>query len=315
MNIELITPLINNTTNGNYVTAQRVGSILRQLGHQVTISHRYDSKPCDLLLALHALHSYESIKLFHDRYPNRPLIVMLTGTDLYNYINIASQARRSLELATRLVVLQKRGLLAIPEHLREKTRVIYQSSHTIKRTTLSTEYFQVCVIGNLRQEKDPLRTALAVRKLPASSRVRVIHVGQALNDEMEKSILAEIADNPRYQWVGPLTHQETKKVLAASHLVSITSRMEGSSNVLCEALAASLPVIASYIPGLIGTLGEDYPGYFPVGDTDSLTKLIDRTETDASFYQKLQQHCAQLSFLVDPDNERRCWQQLLAEIA
>ena len=43
--------------------------------------------------------------------------------------------------------------------------------------------FKVCVIGHLREEKDPLRTAMAARLLPSSSRLRVLHIGRALNPD------------------------------------------------------------------------------------------------------------------------------------
>ena len=42
--------------------------------------------------------------------------------------------------------------------------------------------------------------------------------------------------------------------------------MEGSCNAMCEALVLGTPVIASRISGLIGTLGQDYPGYFSPRD-------------------------------------------------
>ena len=50
--------------------------------------------------------------------------------------------------------------------------------------------------------------------------------------------------------------------------------MEGSCNAMCEALALGVPVIASRISGLIGTLGEDYPGYFAVEDTQALAEQL-----------------------------------------
>jgi hypothetical protein len=35
---------------------------------------------------------------------------------------------------------------------------------------------------------------------------------------------------------------------------------------MSEAIAASVPIIASRIDGNVGILGTDYPGYFDVGD-------------------------------------------------
>ncbi|OGQ96123.1 MAG: glycosyl transferase family 1, partial [Deltaproteobacteria bacterium RIFOXYA2_FULL_55_11] len=267
MRIKFITPALASARNGNSITAIRCARILQQLGHRVVVEQTYDGKGCDLMIALHALRSHESIRLFKEMHPDLPLVVALTGTDLYRDIRINPDAQRSLELATRLIVLQPMGIVELPKHLRAKTRVIYQSAERVRRrsTPAKDGCFNVCVISHLRPEKDPLRTAMAARELPDSSRLRVLHIGRPLSKEMDRRLRAEIARNPRFRWLGELPHWKTRRILADSQLLSVTSRMEGSSNALCEAIASSVPVVASKIPGLVGTLGKKYPGYFPVG--------------------------------------------------
>ena len=132
---------------------------------------------------------------------------------------------------------------------------------------------------------------------------------------MEKRARAETARNPRYRWVGELPHWRTRRLLAGSRLLSLTSRMEGSSNVLSEAIISSVPVAASRIPGLVGTLGKGYPGYFPLGDTRALTRLLSKAESDSRFYRRLGAHCARLRPLVNPERERSAWKKLLDELS
>jgi glycosyltransferase involved in cell wall biosynthesis len=96
--------------------------------------------------------------------------------------------------------------------------------------------------------------------------------------------------------------------------VALTSRMEGGSNVLCEALAAGVPVVASRIPGLVGTLGEDFAGYFEAGDTEGLAALMSRAERDRGFYDALARHVAARAQLASPERERQAWAALLAEV-
>jgi putative glycosyltransferase (TIGR04348 family) len=267
------------------------------------------------MIALHARRSFESIRKFRQRHPDLPLIVVLTGTDLYRDIWTNPKARQSLELATRLIVLQSKGMAELPERFHAKTRVIYQSAEqTNGKVSHTGTDFKVCVIGHLRLEKDPFRTAMAARRLPASSLVHVLHIGRALTHRMKERACAETASNPRYRWVGELPHWKTRRVLARSQLLALTSRMEGSSNVLSEALASAVPIVASKIPGLMGTLGEEYPGYFPVGDTRELAGLLQRVESDREFYGELKAYCARLIPLVDPERERASWKQLLREL-
>jgi putative glycosyltransferase (TIGR04348 family) len=267
-----------------------------------------------MLIALHARRSHPSIRLFSECYPGKPLIVVLTGTDLYQDIKKDADAQRSLELADRLVVLQRMGPEELPGSARPKARVIYQSSPPYRgNTRRPSTYFRVAVIGHLRWEKDPMRTATAVRELPSTSRIRVLHVGAALTPELEAEAQEEARTNHRYQWAGPLPHWRTRQILAQSHVASISSVMEGSSNVLCEALTSGTPVISSRISGLIGTLGEAYPGYFPVGDTAKLAELLQRAESDLDFYSSLEKACAHVEPLVSVEAEIAAWNALLAE--
>jgi putative glycosyltransferase (TIGR04348 family) len=280
------------------------------------LDKRYDAGNCDLMIALHARRSFESIQRFRELHPELPLIVTLTGTDLYRDIQTNAKAKKSLDLATRLIVLQSMGLAELPKNLRSKTRVIYQSAPRLNGHVPDTrDGFRVCVIGHLRPEKDPLRTAMAVRQLPASSRVHVIHIGRPLTQELRQRARAEVSRNPRYQWLGELPHWKTRRILASSHLLSLTSRMEGSSNVLVEAIASSVPVVASKIPGLMGTLGKNYPGYFSVGDERELARLLQKAESNQKFYDRLKTRCTHLLPLVDPARERNSWEQLLQELS
>jgi putative glycosyltransferase (TIGR04348 family) len=279
------------------------------------MEQQYSGKPCDLMLALHARRSAESIRKFKQLHPGLPLVVMLTGTDLYRDIRTDADAERSLDLASRLVVLQKQALEELPKRYISKTRVIYQSAEPYPAQPPRADgSFRVCVIGHLRGEKDPLCTAMALRHLPPISKIEVLHVGKVLDRELGKQARLIAANNPRYRMAGELPYWMTRRVLARSHLVVISSRMEGSSNVLSEALVSSVPVIASKIPGLIGTLGEHYPGYFPPGESTELARLLLKAEVDRAFYQSLKQHCARACALVQPKRETNSWKLLLREL-
>ena len=312
MNIQLVTPAPLKINNGNKITAVRWAGILKKLGHRVRVAQSYDGKPCDLLIALHARRSYDSIRRFHDDHPDLPLVVVLTGTDVYRDIHEDAEAQRSLDLATKLVALQDMALRELPRRFRKKTAVIYQSAEAVRaKSQNQNKIFKVCVVGHLREEKDPLRTALAVRDLPAASRILVTHIGQALDENLAREAKAEATRNPRYRWIGHFPHRKTRERLAQSDLVCITSKMEGSSNVLSEALASGVPVVASKISGLIGTLGNRFRGYFPVGNTEKLRQLLLRAERDPMFYRSLKHHCQQLAHLVEPKRERNAWRRLL----
>ena len=315
MKILLVTPAPAGSRKGNRVTAERWAHFLRELGHHVRVAQEYDSQRCDLLIALHAFKSHASIRRFRSERPQDPLVLCLTGTDLYGDIHTRPEARASLELATRLVVLQPLGLDALPEPLRGKTRVIYQSvpALTIKGQP-RRDVFEVCVLGHLRPVKDPLRTAWAARLLPASSRVRVLQVGGALSDDLAEQARAEEACNPRYRWLGERPRGQALRLLARCRLLALTSELEGGANVISEAVGLGVPVVSSRIAGSLGLLGADYAGYFPFGDTPALADLLWRAETDTAFHDTLLAQGAQRRPLFEPARERQSWHELLREL-
>src|SRR5689334_9402959 len=160
MKIALITPAGARSRNGNRHTALRWASMLRSLGHSVRVSRRWDGAVADAMIALHARRSHASIAAFRRSRPGSPLVVVLTGTDLYRDIRSDREARLSLEMADRLVVLQDMGRHELAPRLRRKTRVIYQSANS--RRSSPGRGFRIAVMGHLRGEKDPFRTALAL---------------------------------------------------------------------------------------------------------------------------------------------------------
>lgn len=315
MRICLVTPAPPRSRAGNRATAARWAAILRGLGHRVDVSVDYDGGTADLLVALHAWRSAEAIARFADERPGRPLVVALTGTDAYRFIHShPERTLRSVALADRLVGLHDLIGETVPPAYRAKLRVIHQSARPIARRSPVKARFRVCVAGHLREEKDPLRPAFAVRDLPRSSRLRVEHYGGAHTPEWAALAQAEMAINSRYRWHGEIGHDRLRRVYASSHLLALPSRMEGGANVISEAVAARLPVVASRIAGSVGLLGADYPGYYPVEDTDGLRALLLRAESDPAFYAALEAHCAVRRALFTPERERQGWESLLREL-
>jgi putative glycosyltransferase (TIGR04348 family) len=295
MRIALVTPAGPGTRNGNRHTALRWAAFLRAAGHRVTIEVEWSGGAADAMLALHARRSHASIKAFP---PEKPLILALTGTDVYRDIRTSAEARESLELAHRLIVLQPKAAEELARGLRKKVRVVVQSSATALRHRPVKGKFRICVIGHLREEKDPLRIVLALPYVEAD--IEVIHLGAALDPKLEPKTL-----DPRYRWLGSVPHATALRWLASSHAMVISSRMEGGANVVCEALRLGVPVLASRISGNLGLLGSRYRGYFRVEDERALARLITRAASDAVFYGSLRAQVRKLRPLVSPQAEAR----------
>lgn len=316
MKIVLITPARSSSRSGNKTTSTRWARILRQLGHRVRIADRYDGAAADLMVALHAWRSADSIRRFRELYPDRPLIVGLSGTDIYDYIDRdPAPTLHSLACANRLVALQDLAQERVPRRFRDKVRIVYQAAAPLRRGRIGRRArFDVAVIGHLREVKDPFRAAEAARRLPASSRVRVVHLGAAETPRWAAAAKAEMAGNPRYVWRGDRPRAEVRRLLSRARAMVLSSRSEGGANVISEAVAAGVPVLAARIDGSVGLLGRDYPCYFPVGDTEALTRLLTRIETDTAFLKRLNRAIARRAHLFRPAREKAQWKALIEEI-
>lgn len=311
----IVSPALRDANNGNWQTARRWATFLRAR-YRVSCSDAWDGDAAEavdpaaapaLLIALHARRSAPAIAAFAARFPQRPRVVVLTGTDLYRDIRSDAAAKRSLELATTLVVLQPAGCEELPDHLRAKARVIYQSapSLVVPAPAAARRHFTVIMVGHLREEKDPA-TYMAAAGLVRTPAVRLQHVGAALDPALgEQARQTEARLSPqRYAWLGARSHAVTRQRVKRSDLMVIASRMEGGANVIIEAVTSGVPVLASDIPGNRGMLGEDYAGYFPTGDSAALARLIDGAATDPVLYATLQRQCARRALLFAPALEK-----------
>lgn len=287
---------------------------LEALGYVADVTESWSGKDVGLLIALHAYRSHQSIKDFKKKYPDKPIVLMLTGTDLYRDIATHSEVLLSMELADILVVLQSAALNSIPPSFRYKAQVIYQSVRVDAPSEIKAPDFQITVIGHLREEKDPFCIARSLPLLPSDSQINVLHLGGAMVAQMEFMARDYNEKLERYKWVGEVSHDDALKTLFQSYLMVISSRMEGGAHVVSEAIALGIPVIASDIPGNRGLLGDDYPGYYPVGDELRLANLLYRAEKMPDFYSLLKKHIDVRKNLITPEREKRSIQELMTKL-
>ncbi|MDQ2819949.1 MAG: TIGR04348 family glycosyltransferase [Pseudomonadota bacterium] len=303
--IVIASPALAQQNNGNWQTASRWASFLEDR-YTVEIVPEWRGGDADLLIALHARRSAPSLAAFSAAWPPRPSVLVLTGTDLYRDIGTDAAARHALTQARAIVLLQPAGMMRLPAEVHARTRVIYQSAASMPADPARRSH-TICMVGHLREEKDPRVFMRVAGMLPYS----FVHIGASLDPALENAARRTAYDHPNYQWLGGLPRDEARVELARSHAMVIASKMEGGANVIIEAVTSNVPVLASDIDGNRGMLGDDYAGYFPLGDAAALAALIERSVQDTVFYSLLQSQCAVRAALFAPGAERAALGELV----
>jgi putative glycosyltransferase (TIGR04348 family) len=315
----IVSPAARQSNNGNWRTAARWRRMLAPIA-TATIAPQWTGEPFSLMLALHARRSAASIVAWDEARSRSgengrlPLIVVLTGTDLYRDIRSDPDARRSLRLADALVVLQDQGLESLPPAVRDKSTVIYQSGGRRKTLAKTRRHLRAVMVGHLREEKSPQTLFDAARLLRDRADIKIDHVGGALDQALAQRAEATAQACPHYRWLGGLPHSDTLRRIQRAHVLINASSMEGGAHVVLEAVRAGTPVLASRISGNVGMLGADYAGYFACGDARALARLLQRCRDEPALLSMLRSQCRARASLFEPRREQQALTRLVSRL-
>ena len=311
--VVLITPALAAANNGNWQTAHRWAGMLAA-DYAVRVMQHWDGSPAAAMIALHARRSAADVAAWHARHPGRPLLLALTGTDLYRDIHGDEAARHSLALADRLIVLQDLAPLDVPAEHRTKCVVCFQSCASRRTLPKTTQRLRALMVGHLRDEKLPQTYFAAAERLAGRDDILLDHVGAALDPALGEAAQALMRRCPHYRWLGPLPHGAVRQRIQRAHVLVHASRMEGGAHVVMEAITSGTPVLASRIPGNLGLLGAGYEAVFEVGDDAALAGLLQRARDDAAMLPRWLVQCRERAPLFEPERERATLRRTLSEL-
>ena len=309
----IVTPALAAANNGNWQTAQRWARML-QPAYRVDVTDRWRAGDQALMIALHARRSAASVEAWRATQLGRPLLLVLTGTDLYRDIENDAASQRSLWLADALVVLNELGAQRLPEALRSKAHVVLQSCSARQPAQRTVRHLRALMVGHLRDEKDPRTYWRAAQRLAARTDIRLDHIGDALDPALGEEALALAARQPRFRWLGGQPHDKVRRHIQTAHVLVHASRMEGGAHVVIEAIRSGTPVLASRIDGNLGLLGSGYEGVFEPGDDAQLAALLARARDDPDMLPRLAGQLAPRASLFAPEAERAALHQLVGSL-
>jgi glycosyltransferase involved in cell wall biosynthesis len=161
---------------------------------------------------------------------------------------------------------------------------VFTSSRLQTRAVLQIpgDALVIAVIANLiayKGHRDLIEAlALVADKLPAGWRLLVIGRDDGIGGELrDRAKNLNIADN--IMWLGE--RSDVEELLAASDIFALPSHQEGFSNALLEAMAASLPAVATAIGGNSDAVVNNETGLLvPPRDPRALAGAILRLARD-----------------------------------
>ena len=226
------------------------------------------------LIQTHMIKSHFLIKLsgLGKKYPWIAYHHGYTTTDLkmqiYNQLN-----RWSLPSATRVITvcdqfakhLIKTGVPTDRISVRHNSVVAPRKVSDKEQQTLRQKLAiddgdrMIVTIGRLSREKghvDLIRSLVALRELNPKSKFKLLIVGDGPERESLIRAIAEQSLSTQVVFVGQV--EDVAPYYALADALALPSHSEGSPNVLLEAMAAGVPIVATTIGGVpeIATTGE-----------------------------------------------------------
>ena len=313
MKVCVASPYPLSELKGNSVTTDRIVAMLNEDGIEARGAHGYDGEPADVLIALHAVKGAPAVFDFREKVPNGKIVLLLTGTDIYQGLAEGSQiGHEALRMADRIVVPQEAAISRLPEDVRKQTCVIRSSLDPISiKATPRESPFVISVVGHPRPVKRPFLTIETVSRHPEWLNLEVWQIGQALDDESRKTAEVWVQKDSRYRWFGGLPREESLMKCAESSLTINSSIFEGGAHAVLEAMTMGVPVLASRIEGNIGLLGENYPGYFEEGELGNVLQAIIDKRVNLSVWTRLAEERMNL---FTWESESTSWLELFAKL-
>jgi glycosyltransferase involved in cell wall biosynthesis len=165
---------------------------------------------------------------------------------------------------------------------------------------------ELIFVGSLLPNKAVDCILEAVAKADATRSTRLVVAGDGPERERLEALARDLGLEDRVRFVGMVPSHDIAALLGDADALVLASYSEGMPNVVLEAMAAELPVIASAIPGTMEVVTDQETGLlFQAGDVEALAARIVRLRDDPALRTRMGR--AGRAFVVD---NGLTWRQL-----
>lgn len=157
---------------------------------------------------------------------------------------------------------------------------------------------RILVVGSLIPRKGVDTVIKAIAELPDSAGASLTLVGDGVDRNRLESLVRELGVERKVQFIGEIEPERVVHFYESADVFVLASYSEGRPNVVMEAMAAAVPVIASEIDGVKELVTADETGlFFQPGDVSGLTDQLLRVSKNVELRDRLSGSARQ--FIVD----------------
>jgi glycosyltransferase involved in cell wall biosynthesis len=214
----------------------------------------------------------------------RPVIITLRGSDVHRAKKFGafSLLHRKAIQGSRLTVGVSQTMAAEFRRqypgMADKIRFVPNGvdevfyTQSFGRNRLSLSPFKLLFIGSLipRKGLDVLLKALARIKAQCTWTLTV--AGDGPEKDYLRSLATDLKIDKNIRFLGSVPYAKIPKLMRDHHLLILPSYQEGRPNVVLEAMAAALPVLATDIEGTRELIQDGW--LVPPGDVDKLSEEL-----------------------------------------
>ena len=274
------------------ITDWRIVARLQEVVHRwrPLIWHGHDYKSNLLGLILRRKYPMQLVSTVHGwvhRTWKTPLYYFVDRQCLRRYDQVACVSEDLFQDCCRIGVAREKLWLIENAIALEDYLLDVSPAEAKARLGLSPETKLVVAVGRLSHEKgfDLLIQAVA-NLLDAGLDVALVIAGDGSERESLQRLIDETGHRSRISLLGFVA--DPRQVYRAGDLYVLSSRREGLPNVVLEAMAMELPVLATSVAGIPSLLQEDVNGrLIPPGSLLELQRELERLILDAESRQRL----------------------------
>jgi teichuronic acid biosynthesis glycosyltransferase TuaC len=250
-----------------------------------------------------------------------PAVMIAQGSDVHKYLRVPRRRQAILEAVamSRAVITRSRSLATLlgeagaatgklhPVHNGVDVSVFHGGPLDEERQKLGLPEDRTVIfyVGNLLPVKNPGLLLRAFAKLKASWQGPPLQLTLAgrgpMRGELE-SLARELGLHEEVHFLGPQDAGQIASWMRASDVLCMSSHNEGLPNVVLEAMASGLPVVATDVGGIHEIVDAPWKGLLvPPGNEEGLAQGLQRVLEGRLDRQKIAAYGAGLSWTATAD--------------